>query len=230
MRYQAVQANKWITPCGHLPPIATEHREATVYCFPQHEIYQEKGLVRQTRSGPNWQGDAPMTLTTCKHALRSYASVKEGVWLAGFTGINTFGDGRNHLIWLGRITHCIENAMEYYKHILDHYGAAAVRSKSAVSNPLGDLYEPAFCLGYDDPYDPRSYIEPVGHVRYEENDSHGYPKWLKDVNYKYRGKARPKLVVLGESYIWNKAPLGLPEPMGRATHKTTINQLLERLI
>src|SRR5690606_33633276 len=67
--------------------------------YTQHEIFYQDGIIKHTRSSPNWDGGL-VTFATCKHLMRSYAYDWEGTWLVGlcpaFLASNT-------LMFAGRI-------------------------------------------------------------------------------------------------------------------------------
>jgi len=89
--------------------------EGTVYVYVVATIKNKKGQFTQTGSAPNFQGDM-ITLCTCKHRLRSFRDITawEGVWIAGFTGMNDGIGGRNALVYLTKVSMAFQSHRDFW--------------------------------------------------------------------------------------------------------------------
>jgi hypothetical protein len=188
--------------------------EADCYLYTQHQIFHDQGVIKHTRSSPNWEGGL-VTYSTCKHLLRT-AKRKTwvGAWLAGLCPKEC---ASNTLLFVGKV------AMEWSSNYdlgcyLAQYHPLAVMSKLAVDNPRGDLYTPQESgLGGRACYDHASFVEPVGHTRSVEfyKRSPGstsdrpdgkIPKWYRDHEYIGHGR-RPPVFIFSPVWLFSTPTL-----------------------
>jgi hypothetical protein len=187
-----------------------EHESDAVYAYVMSTVILEKGQLRQTGTGPNFQGGY-ITLCTCKHRMRTSLPRKgwPSKWIAGFTGLDC---GRHHwLFYLAKVKEAHESQSELW-----HSGSLpeeTLEAKSARYSELGDLYEPKSELGPLSRYDPNSYHTPVsGHSH--DVVRNGDLLWRIDIDYrrkkpKVKAKRQPSLLI-GDpefSFLWRKPVL-----------------------
>ena len=195
--------------------------ETECYAFPMHLVNLVNNQFQQTRSGPNWQGGV-LTLTTCKHRLRTGKPIADwvGVWLAGFTP--KVGCGDNYLLFLAQVRLAFASNYELGAYL-------AVRRPSVYfaklvnTSTLGDIYQAKRVLPYTEQYDWQNYTEPVGHVRMELKNNE--PKWHKDINYVGAGGRQPAMLLFSKTYLYSKPVYRCVRPLGRSGYKTTPAEL-----
>lgn len=195
------------------------------YAYPQHLIHLgEDGTFVQTRSGPNWLGGI-LTMTTCKHRLRSFKTPEEweqGYWLAGFTPKI---DGENYLLYLARVHKAASSMVEMYGFLKYHHPEALER-KLAHKNPVGDIYKPRNIKKSLDWFDPDNYVYPKGHVREQETYKDGTPKWHRDIDYTGAGGKRHALFLYNNVCLFNKPMVKCTRNLYRSGFKTTVGELV----
>lgn len=195
----------------------------TIYVYPHHEILlDDDGIFRQTRSGPNWEGGI-VTMTTCKHLLRTYSALqpeskKKGSGKVALCGITNKLRGDNFLLYVGVVDESFASNYELGSYLAEHH-FDAYQKKLANKNRLGDIFEPIddLDLVMEEHYDHKNFIDPVpDHCRREENDSSGRPKWIKDIEYNARGKVRPQCVTLNPVTVHTKPVYEWTGKLGRS--------------
>ena len=192
-----------------------------VRAFPLHQIYLEDGIFKQTRSGPNWEGGI-LTLSTCKHYMRTTNTEWEGTWLAGFTP--KVGCGENYLLFLAQIEHVFNSNYELGDWMQQKF-PTTYEMKNARKNPFGDIYPPKKdWLNLQERYDPKNYYVPHGHVRMEMDKKWGVPKWHKDIDYEAKDR-RPKCFVFKSVKLFKKPTWISTRPLHRSGYKGTIADL-----
>lgn len=192
-----------------------------VRTFPLHQIYLEDGVFKQTRSGPNWEGGI-LTLSTCKHYMRTAKKDWEGLWLAGFTP--KVGCDENYLLFLARIEHVFDSNYDLGQWMWRHF-PATWKEKNALRNPFGDIYPPKRTdLSDRAKYNPRNFHVPDGHCRMEMDKKWGVPKWTKDIDYEAKG-VRPKCFVFTSVKLFKKPTWIATRPLHRSGYKGTIADL-----
>lgn len=165
----------------------------TIYVYPHHEVKLEEGAILQTRSGPNWEGGV-VTITTCKHLLRTYKSMVEGK--TALIGLTNKLEGENFLMYAGVIDLKFPSNYHLGDYLVKN-NPTAYTKKLAKNNRLGDIFEASSRLFSEDIYDFISYDNPCNdHCRFEENDSKGDPKWWKDIEYVTSNGTRPSCLIL----------------------------------
>lgn len=163
-----------------------------IYVFPHHEIKLVNGVFQQTRSGPNWEGDV-VTLTTCKHLLRTYSSMVERK--TALVGLTNKLDGENFIMYIGVIDKIFDSNYDLGS-FLAKTSPDTFNKKSTSDNRLGDVFFPNDKLSGFEVYDIINFEDPCSdHCRVEENDSKGDPKWWKDIEYLTRNGTRPKCLI-----------------------------------
>jgi hypothetical protein len=180
-----------------------------VYAYIMSTVVMTESELRQTGTGPNFQGGY-ITLCTCKHRMRTSLARDDwqNKWIAGFTSLDC---GRQHwLFYLAKVKEAYESQSElWYSGSLSH---PALEDKSARNSELCDLYEPKRELGALSPYDPNSYHTPIsGHSHHVDESDH---LWRIDIDYsrkklKVKAKRRPSLLI-GDpkfSFLWRTPTL-----------------------
>lgn len=179
-----------------------------LYLYTQHEVFLQDGILKQTRSGPNWEGGV-VTLATCKHNMRTYdRDTWVGTWIAGL-GPAKCAD--NTLLFTGRVARQFESNYDLGVWL---EGKTAYEAKTAALNPRGDIYVPKWRLKGNERFDHNNFVAPVGHTRSTEfyNKSPGsvseredgkVPKWWRDIEYTVRGR-RPPVFVLSPCYLFSR--------------------------
>lgn len=227
---------------NNLPLLKTTLREwqnAELRLYTQHEIFYEEGILKHTRSSPNWDGGF-VTYSTCKHLMRTYKPRIEwpDTWIAGLCPAHC---ENNTILFVG----CIHMAFESNFHLRHHIQVLEskfpyARSKSADINPRGDLYTPKDeKLGSNRIYDHTAFYEPPNHTRSVElyKKSPGstskrpdgkIPKWWRDIEYINHG-VRPPSFILAPCFLFSQPMLWSSFKPGRAALKLTCRQFLKSL-
>lgn len=172
-----------------------------IYVYPHHEIRLEDGQFRQTRSGPNWEGNV-VTMTTCKHLMRTYSTIDRKVGSeVGFVGVTNKLEGENYILYAGVIYKRFDSNYDLGEYLRKNH-KATYDIKLATNNRLGDIFEP---YDADDKYEVLCFEDPTpDHCRAEENDSKGNPKWWKDISYESRSGVRPKCLTFNPVTVHTK--------------------------
>jgi hypothetical protein len=194
----------------------------TVYAYILTTVHGVSGCFVQKGSAPNFQGDL-ITLSTCKHAMRTYRSPKDwkDVWIAGFTGVNATEDHLNYLFYLMRV----KDAFQSHKELWDWLDPSIRKAKNARYNICGDIYEPKSSLR--DPFNPSEYYLPIkNHVHEKDN------VWHKDINYwNSKTRRRPALLV-GDpafSFLWSQSEIYYNKCKSFRTKKFNMQEFIQSL-
>lgn len=197
-----------------------------LYVYTQHQIVYQDGVLKHTRSSPNWDGGV-VTYSTCKHRMRCYHRPDgwEGVWLAGLCPKECEA---NCLLFCGRVALEFPGNYELGNHLRNVH-PDAWEAKRATGNPRGDVYEQRkpYSAGRND---HRWFVEPRGHTRSVEfyKSSPGsvsdrpdgkVPKWWRDLEYVANGR-RPPSFVLSPCYLFSHPLLWTSLNPRRAVIKT----------
>lgn len=186
---------------------------STIYVYPHHEINLVDGKFQQTRSGPNWEG-GHVTMTTCKHLLRTYNSIESGK--TAIVGLTNKLEGDNFVMYVGVIDKTFDSNYDLGLYLKDHH-PEAYKIKLAKHNRLGDIFEPFSDTLPEDKYDLFSFDDPIHtHCRAEENDSKGNPKWWKDIQYVTRNGTRPKCLILNPVTVHTSPMFSWKGKLGRS--------------
>lgn len=172
-----------------------------VYYYVIKSVKKESEVYKQSGCGPNFEGGL-ITLTTCKHFMRTFSGIKEGCWIAGFTSVNPNDD--NYLFYLARI----EKTYPTHYELWNCLDKNEQKIKSASNNILGDIFEP---LQKKDQNKYTSYKTP------HKNHAHRAKNvWHDDIEYRARNKPA-KLLKFdpNASYVYSKPILKIKN-IGRA--------------
>jgi hypothetical protein len=182
-----------------------------VYAYIMSSVVLDGDNLRQTGSGPNFQGGY-ITLCTCKHRMRTRLPREDwpNKWIAGFTSLDC---GRRHwLFYLAKVKEAYESQSElWYSNALPE---DTRRAKSATRSRLGDIFEPKSDLDSVGRFDPNQYHLPIpqhSHHTHANDNS-----WWLDIDYskkklKVKPKRRPSSLVCDPEYsfLWRNPLLYL---------------------
>ena len=193
-----------------------------VYLYTHHEVFLDEGVIKHTRSSPNWDGGL-VTYATCKHYMRSAGRSWVGCWLAGLAPKGCAG---NTLMFIGRVQQEFNTNYELSRHVRQT-SPQAYRAKLACGNPRGDLYTPRRTLRPEERLDHLNYVAPQNHTRSTEfyKASPGsvsdrpdgkVPKWWRDVEYVAGSLRRPRCFTLGPVWLFCRPTLWTSYAPGRA--------------
>lgn len=212
------------------------HKDTPCKVYTQHQVFYENGVLKQTRSSPNWDGGM-VTYATCKHFMRSQKSKNwEGTIVCGLCP-----------------KHCKENCLLFvgavWKQFPSNYTLSGVlnttypkiyRAKLSLYNPRGDLYVPKSILnGTKEIHNHTNYVAPINHTRSVEyyasspgsvGDEHGVPKWWRDIEYLPNHGNRPKVFIMNPCWLFSKPLLWSLVAPGRAVVNLTAKQLLDSFV
>jgi hypothetical protein len=217
--------------------VALRNDTSDAYLYTQHQIFLDGGILKHTRSSPNWEGGT-VTYATCKHLMRAAQRPWLGVWLAGLCPKQCAG---NTVLFVGRVQKTFPGNYLLGRHLkAEHLNAW--QAKQAENNPRGDLYTPrrTHVLLACDTYNHRNFVEPANHTRSVEfySKSPGsvsdrpdgkVPKWWRDLEYVQRGR-RPPCFVLSPCWVFSRPTLWVARSPGRAALRLdgcTLAQLLQ---
>jgi hypothetical protein len=188
--------------------------KSEVYLYTQHQIFHEEGILKHTRSSPQWDGGV-VTYATCKHLMRTARRPNDtwtGTWLMGLCPKDC---AANCVLFVGKVaTEYPHNASLAAALRTTH--PRAYQAKRALLNPRGDLYD---LLDHTaDVHNHVHYREPTGHTRQvecytrspgsvSERPDGKIPKWWRDLEYLSRTGRRPPLFRLDPCYLFSKPML-----------------------
>lgn len=197
--------------------------DAVIRTFPQHLIFLEDGIFKQTRSGPNWQGGV-LSLSTCKHYMRTSGDAESwvGSYLAGFTPKSECGE--NYLLFLAEISQVFDSNYDMGLYLNQHHRDAWTQ-KIATQNQFGDVYLAKRKLSDKTKYNPKNYYIPHGHCRMEMDKKWGVPKWNKDIDYTNPRGGRPFCFVFANVHMFKRPVFMSTRPLHRSGYKGTISDL-----
>jgi hypothetical protein len=180
-----------------------------VYAYVMSTVVMEEGELRQTGTGPNFQGGY-ITLCTCKHRMRTSLANENwpNKWLAGFSSVKC--DHRHWLFYLAKVEAAFESYSDLWQSAF--LSDRSLEEKCARYSELGDLYEPKRILNCESRYDPDNYHAPISGHRHNVVRA-GNLLWPVDIDYKrkklkYEPK-RPSLLIgdPGFSFLWRTPTL-----------------------
>ena len=195
-----------------------DFEDSAVYSYIVDTVEYEDGLLYQTGSGPNFQGDL-VTLCSCKHMMRTFLDVESwrGVWVAGYTSSRDLGS--NRLFYLMRVSQAFRSHYDLWNS--DSISTSTKTAKAAHLDRFGDLYRPD--REEIRPYISWHYAAPCkDHVHCEPGD------WHKDIRYRAWYGRRPALLV-GDpefSFLWNRPLIRSPFKLTRGQRKASLSDLL----
>lgn len=208
-----------------------------MYLYTQHEIFYQDGILKQTRSSPNWEGGI-VTFSTCKHRMRTYdIATWEDMWIGGLCPSQL----SNCLLFVGRVS-CQFNSNYHMGSWMEEEFPYARNIKSACNNPRGDVYTPLMDMSVheEEQYDHHNFIEPENHTRSVEfyKRSHGsvseredgqIPKWWRDIEYVGAKGRRPPSFVLSPCFIFSEPLVWTSYNPRRAALKINIGEFVRSL-
>jgi hypothetical protein len=191
---------------------------APIYYYVMKTVKRVGDTLLHHGSGPNWQGGV-ITLCTCKHLMRTYPDMKQGTWIAGFSGASS-NEWKNCLIYLMRVEKTYESNYALWNSLPEEVREA----KAADVNPLGDIYRPLSRETQKSPFDPAMYLEPC------RNHSHKHC-WKEDIKYKTKGGIHPLLLVgdMKYSFVWNQCMITFDCSIGRGQRRLKLAEFLNHL-
>lgn len=217
-----------------------------LYLYTHHEIFLGNGIIKHTRSSPNWEGGI-VTYATCKHLMRTYSRKDwHGVFIVGLCprGLD------NCVLFAGIVRKQFESNYDLSRCIRsgdlgipDHpLHKETYQIKAADNNPRGDLYTPRMNLfKKSHKYDHNNFQEPPNHTRSVEyyKKSPGsvsqrkdgkIPKWWRDMEYKHHSTGRrPYSFILDPCWLFSVPQLWTSYNPKRATLKINPTELAESL-
>ena len=212
-------------------------QSALTYLYTHHEIFYEEGIIKHTRSSPNWEGGM-FTYATCKHRMRSYSRPEgwTGAWLAGLCPGYCES---NTLLFVGRIDRQFPSNYHLRQYVMKE-SRELYKIKMAVSNPRGDLYTPIDTLKIPEFWDHKNYYEPRNHTRslefyksspgsVSDREDGKIPKWWRDTEY-YSHEIHPPVFILDPVWVFSRPLYWTTFKPGRAVLKLTLGELLGSLV
>lgn len=184
--------------------------ESDLLLYTHHQIVYQDGVLKHTRSSPNWEGGL-VTYATCKHLMRTTKRKSwKGVWLAGLCPKECES---NTLLFVGMVRQEFSSNYELSSYLYTLHNEAR-EAKVALTNPRGDCYTPLRRLHGEELFDHRNYEPPQGHTRSIEyyKKSPGsisdrpdgkIPKWWRDVEYLAHGR-RPSVFILSPVWLFSR--------------------------
>lgn len=190
-----------------------------VYYYIIKSVALENNKFVQKGSGPNFEGDF-ITLCTCKHYMRTFPKIDNGIWIAGITSKNIGSKFGNYIFYLARIKKTFNSQYELWKYFKKH-DSNTLQVKSSVNNPLGDIFIPKNKTIRDE-FNPNEYKNPIEGHSHQNN-------WSDDIKVRY--KKPSKLLVFDPelSFVWNNPVIKLkPHKLTQGQRrKNTINEFLK---
>lgn len=205
--------------------------------YTQHEIYFEQGILKQTRTSPNWEGGL-VTYATCKHLMRVTDTNWLGTWIASLSPADCCG---NTVLFCGMVNRVFNSNFALSRAVKKEF-PEAYKAKLAMGNPRGDLYTPQLLASGDDDerrYNHENFLEPSNHTRSVEfykkspgstsdREDGKIPKWWRDIEYLGHGR-RPKCFILSPCFLFSEPMLWTSYNPRRAALRLTANDFLASL-
>lgn len=206
--------------------------EDPLYLFTHHEVFFTEGVIKQTRSSPNWEGGM-FSFATCKHQMRTWKDPEAwvGTWLVG-VGPRAIG---NPILYIAKIIHSFPSNLDYSTWLrAKHPQTAAI--KSADNNPRGDWYTPTKTLAHKlsmpggkyQKWIYGSFVEPKDHTRSVETYKDGTPKWWRDIEYRSHNRYPPVFIGM-PAFVYPQRILETAYHPGRAVLKLNTVDFAESL-
>lgn len=212
-----------------------QYNQCDLHLYTQHQIFYEDGILKHTRSSPNWEGGL-VTYATCKHLMRSTTKKTwVGTWIAGLCPSTCES---NCLLFAGRISEQFNSNYMLGVALSNGYPLAA-KVKAACSNPRGDVYYPLDELNGREIHEHGCFLEPKNHTRSLEfyKKSSGsvsdrpdgkIPKWWRDIEYIAHGN-RPPCFILSPCFLFSKPMVWTSYNPRRAALKLTGQKFAQSL-
>ena len=152
-----------------------------IYFYVMTTVSLDNGKQVQKGSGPNLEGSR-VTLSTCKHWMRTFPSIKKGTWIAGLSNKNC---GQN-LFYLAQV----EDTFLTHRELETSLSKKDRKIKSMSNNFLGDLFETTTASGntFDD-------YKAVSHHSHKDEHHHFTDEHIKSDLWGYKqGEKETKLL------------------------------------
>lgn len=180
--------------------ISTQMNECVrIYTVKTTRLIIESNEIHHIGCGPNLEGGLA-TLCTCKHSMRQSHTCRDwkDKWILGLTSRakNNGFDGTHYLFYLMKIKNAFENHRDLYGFLKNNNENNALRIKSSVNNPRGDIYIPK--SNCNDLLDPNEYEKPCENHSHIDNNG-----WHDDII----GKNNSATLLMGDksnTFVWLK--------------------------
>ena len=208
---------------------AIEGGDRFLYLYTHHEVFLQDGIIKHTRSSPNFEGGL-VTYATCKHLMRSYNRDKDGGWVnTWLVGLCPKKGLNNCVMFVGQVSMEFERNIQMGTHLMLNY-PEVIAHKLAMTNPRGDVYTLKEDPPTNDLDDHNNYLEPPNHTRSLEfyKKSPGsvsdrpdgkIPKYWRDIEYQNAQGRRPPSFILSPCFLFSKPTLYTSYQPKRATLK-----------
>ena len=184
------------------------------------------GKIRHEGSGPNLEGGLA-TLCTCKRSMRQGRPIDywENSWVLGLTSrarSNGFS-GQHYLLYFMKVEKAVLSHKELCLYLQGEY-PSALEMKSAVTNPLGDVYIPK--RSCSDALNPAEFEKP------HKYHSHGCllgEEWEQDISLKTRDGRVGTPMLIGDprnTYVWGEPVVHFKEDRGSGSKILLMEELL----
>lgn len=182
--------------------------------------------IRHEGSGPNLEGGLA-TLCTCKRSMRQGRPIEywENSWVLGLTSrarSNGFS-GQHYLLYFMKIEKAVLSHKELFYYLQGKY-PSALEKKSAVTNPLGDVYIPE--RSCSDALNPAEYEKP------HKYHSHGClpgEEWEQDISLRTRDGRVGTPMLIGDpqnTYVWREPVVHFKGDRNSGSKTLSMEQLL----
>lgn len=200
-----------------------------LYLYTHHEIFLDEGIIKHTRSSPNWEGGL-VTYATCKHLMRSYSRKGNNwrnTWIVGLCPSKM----DNCVLFCGVVWKQFYSNYDLREFIQAQY-PTAFKAKEADNNPRGDLYTPRRELTktahkyhseyFHPPANPHTrsvefYSKSPGSISQRKDGK--IVKWWRDIEYQTSNGSRPFSFILNPCFLFSKPCLWTTFQPKRATLK-----------
>jgi len=180
-----------------------------VYAYVLTTVKVENNGFRQTGSAPNYQGGL-ITLCTCMHWQRTWSTIKEHVWIAGFCGSGC--PGGNQLFYLMQI----KNTHDDFQSLWNTLPEMIRQAKNASRSIYGDCYEPGPKMTATTNHSPQAYVTPLlGHAHRQHA---GDENWRVDVSLCHERVSKLLVGNPETSFIWTVPRYRHKAPLYRGMH------------
>lgn len=201
--------------------LSKELLDKPVYFYIVATVKEVENKFVQTGSGPNFEGNY-ITLTTCKHYMRTFPNVDKEVWIAGITSKNISDKKQNYLFYLALIKQTFS----------DQYGISAFlkkqepetyKAKLVTTNRLGDIFSAKHKLNDKEKLEPFNYKEPI------EGHSH-VDSWRHDIIKQYKNLSKTILFDPKNSFVWTERKIKVETNLKDGQRrKETLNEFIQML-
>jgi hypothetical protein len=204
-----------------------EHLKDDVYVYTVSSTKLSKDTIKHIGSGPNLEGELA-TLCTCKHWMRQQSSLNtwKNTWILGLTSRarNNGFNSEHFFFYLMKVEQEFKSHQELFKY-LSEKNSNALKIKNAVTNRLGDIFEPDLESSCTDPFKPDRY------KKLHPKHSHVGDQWHGDITGNGKDKdnnsARLLLGDVKHTFVWTKPCITFSENRNCGSKKMKIEKLLK---